>query len=498
MVQILLGNIPRFHAERKLEGTLALSYPDGALTWRELESAANRRARWLQTLGVGEGDWVTVAAPNSCFLFQTTFALWKLGAIVNVVSPRLPAHELRAILELAKPRLVIAAEVSGVEAAPINADVSAFDDTPVEAAPAPCWKAMTSGGSTGRPKLIVDHMPAVYDTERLQYLQRPEWPVLTPGPLYHNAPFTTSHLALFVGAPVIGMDRFDAEEALRLIEAHDVGWTCMVPTMMHRIWSLPPEVRARYDLSSLRVVMHVASAIAPWLKRAWIDWLGPERIFEIYGGTEGQGQTHIAGAEWLERPGSVGCIQGQSALKILREDGSECAVGEIGEIYLRPPDPEAPPYHYVGAEPRRLDGGWDSLGDMGYVDEDGYLFLADRRTDLILRGGANIYPAEVEAAIDGHPAIASSIVLGLPDEALGQRVHAIVQPVRPGTLDLAELMAYLASRLARYKVPESYELADAPLRDDAGKARRTALRQERIDWLTAGREFRLRPQMSSA
>lgn len=496
MSKIPMGDLLRHHAERLPPDALAVAYPDGSATWWELERLANQRARRLRELGVRAGDMVTVAVPNSRRFFEITFALWKLGATPNVISYRLPRRELQAIVDLARPRLVIAAEAQPVDGFPVTPmDVDVSDCSP-EALPAVVgdhWRALTSGGSTGRPKLIVDHTAAAYDPDNAQFLQQPGWRALSPGPLYHSSPFATSHLALFIGCSVIGMSRFDPEEALALIERHRINWTCMVPTMMHRIWSLPPTVRERYDISSLQVVVHVASKIAPWLKRAWIDWLGAEKIYEVYGGTENQGLTWITGPEWLERPGSVGRIQGQAKLKVVRPDGTECEPGEIGEVFLRPADPEAPPYHYVGAEARRLDGGWETLGDIGWVDAEGYLFLADRRTDLILRGGANIYPAEVEAALDAHPAVASSIVLGLPDEDLGHRVHAIVEPRAGAEFELTGLHAFLEARLVRYKLPETYEIATGPLRDDAGKARRTALRDERIGWLEDGREFRLSP-----
>jgi bile acid-coenzyme A ligase len=367
------------------------------------------------------------------------------------------------------------------------------DEAPVACEVATYWKAMCSGGSTGRPKIIVDHMPGEYDPDGPglhTLLQIPnDGVLLNAGPLYHNGPFLFSSLALFAGATVVGMNRFDAEEALRLIEKHKVQWVSLVPTMMHRIWSLPQAVRERYDLSSLRTVLHMAAPCPAWLKRAWIDWLGGEKIWEIYAGTEGGGSTFIRGDEWLQRPGSVGRAAGGAEVRAVREDGSACPPGEIGELFFRPAGGK--PSHYIGAEEKVREDGWFSIGDLGHIDADGYVFLADRRTDLIIRGGANIFPAEVEAALEEHPSIVSAIVVGLPCEEMGRRVHAILELEPGATVDVGEVHAFLSARLTKYKLPESYEISAAPLRDEAGKARRSALADERSRWLAEGRAFKL-------
>lgn len=298
-------------------------------------------------------------------------------------------------------------------------------------------------------------------------------------------------MALFGGSRLVGMDRFDAESMLCLIERHHVTWVNLVPAMMHRIWALPRRIRERYDVSSLETVWHMAAPCPVWLKRAWIDWLGAEKIWELYGGTETFGATVIRGDEWLNRPGSVGKSIG-GRIRIADEAGQDCKVDEIGEIFFEPPSAKATPTEYIGAQPRMDVSGWYSFGDLGRLDHDGYLFLADRRTDLILRGGANIYPAEIEAALDAYPDVASSLVIGLSSEDLGQRVHALIEPRAGSNINLQALQIFLAERLAKYKLPESYELVDHPLRDDAGKARRTAIRAERERWLVEGRSFATR------
>jgi bile acid-coenzyme A ligase len=236
-------------------------------------------------------------------------------------------------------------------------------------------------------------------------------------------------------------------------------------------------VRLGYDLSSLRVLWHLAEPCPAWLKEAWIDWLGADVIWELYAGTEAQAVTIITGTEWLEHRGSVGRVT-RGSMKVCGEDGNELPVGEKGEVWMRA-DRDTPTYRYIGAEPKTIDGGWESLGDIGWFDEDGYLYLGDRVSDMILSGGANIYPAEVEAALNEHPLVESCAVIGLPNDDRGNDVHAIVQATESDATQEA-LLSFLGERLAGYKLPRTFEYVDSPLRNDAGKVRRSALRAERI------------------
>jgi bile acid-coenzyme A ligase len=286
--------------------------------------------------------------------------------------------------------------------------------------------------------------------------------------------------ALLAGNHVVLMGKFDAERTLQLIDRFRPDSMYLVPTMMARISKLPAEVRERCDVSSLKVVWHLAAPCPPWLKEEWINWLGAETIWELYGGTEAQAATIITGVEWMAHKGSVGKVN-VNQFKVLRPDGSEAEAGEVGEVFMRPSDDEnLRTYRYIGAEARRIEGGWESLGDMGSLDADGYLYLSDRQTDMILAGGANIYPAEIEAALDEHPRVRSCAVIGLPDDDLGNLVHAIVQTDDGTPIDLDELRAHLAERLVRYKIPRTFEFTNDALRDDAGKLRRSALRAERL------------------
>ena len=496
---IPMADVPRWYAERKPANTIAVRHGAEALTWDQLERAANRRARAFAAKGVKPGDFVAIGLPNGNAFFETSFAVWKCGATPTSLSWRLPRGEAAAVLDILKPSLVVGGEAdwNAPNSLPPGFIPEGFSDEPLTAPVARYWKAMTSGGSTGRPKVILDHQPAVTDTAAEPPLGIPkEASLLNPGPLYHNAPFIVSHFALFAGGCLTGMVKFDAEETLRLIEAQRIEWVNFVPTMMHRIWSLPESVRNAYDLSSLRIVFHMAAPMPPWLKEKWIEWLGPERIYELYGGTERQGRTVISGVEWLQHHGSVGRIDEACRLRIIGPDGNDVAPGESGEIYFLPTDGAGCTYHYLGAEPKRRADGWESLGDIGRLDADGYLYLGDRLADMVLRGGANIYPAEVEAALMAHPDVRSCIVVGLPDSELGQRVHAIVEfgNDRDARMIVDGMGDFLADRLSRYKHPESYEAVGVMLRDDSGKVRRTLLRDERAAWLKEGRDFRIIPQ----
>ena len=438
-----------------------------ALTRRQLDEQTNGLARTYAALGVRAGDLVTIALPNGVGFVEACVATWKLGATPQPVSAKLPPPELAAILELAAPRLVVTQELApDVDSSPLADVVSAE------------WKAPTSGGSTGRPKLIVATTPGVFDPDvpAVPYLH-PAGVQLVPGPLYHNGPFIYAFRGLFCGHSLIVRERFDPLDWLTCVQAHRITWTMAVPTMLHRIWRLEPEVRGAYDLSSLQVLLHLGAPCPVELKRAWIGWLGPDRIWELYAGTEANGITVIDGNAWLTHPGSVGRPALGSAVRVLDDRGHDVPTGEVGEVYLMPVGGPGSTYRYVGATARSVDG-WESLGDLGRLDADGYLYLADRTADCIVSGGANVYPAEVEAALESHPAVRSCAVIGLPDDDLGQRVHALVdatQPVGPEAL-----IAHVAARLARYKVPRTVELVDGPLRDDAGKLRRSQLRAERL------------------
>lgn len=468
---------------------LATAVPDApcislgscTLSRQVFDQNANRIASALAARGLAVGDLLTIALPNSIAFFEVAAACWKIGATPQPVSWRFPQLELDAIARLAETPFVVgeAGLNCSYPVVPPQLLLQEGANAPdIEERVAPSWKAATSGGSTGRPKLILSSQPGIF-TDNFGAVWRLEADdvALMPAPLSHNGPFMTGSYCLLRGGHLVLMERFDAEEVLREIERRRATWVYLVPTMMSRIQRLPDARRTAYDLSTLRSVWHLAAPCPPWLKRAWIEWLGPDVIWEIYGATEALASTIISGSEYLAKPGSVGRVF-MGEMKVVGPQGEDLSPGAVGEIYMRRGAAEPAPYRYRGAESKRIAQGWETVGDLGMIDADGYVFLSDRRTDMILVGGSNVYPAEVEAALEEHPAVQSCAVVGLPDADLGQYVHAIVEPRLAVKVD--ELLAHLGQRLVSYKLPRSIEFVTQSLRDEAGKVRRTQLRDERL------------------
>ena len=488
---------------------IALVCGDRSLSRGELDARANRMARAFEANGVSPGDVVSLLLPNGVELVIAMLASWKLGAVPNPLAPGLPPLERAAILERAAPGLIVGADALGDDGqgeGPVPTLPAGYRPDPTLSADplperiAPHERALASGGSTGLPKLIIPQAKAVYDTEATAAFSRVRRVALVPGPLYHAAPFSACFQPLFAGCTVVLMERFDARLFLELIERHRVDRVTVVPTMMLRIMRLPPADRLAHDVSSLECVMSGGAPLPEWLMEAWIDWLGPDVMNEVFGPSERIGGTAIGGREWLEHRGSVGRPVGGARIKIADDLGRELPPGEMGEIWMMPRGGPGSTYRYRGAESRLDPEGWESVGDMGYLDAEGYLYLGDRKTDMILSGGQNIYPAEVEAALESHPRIQSSAVIGLPDDDLGQRVHAIVEisadisadtaadvgaenagnEATNAPLSLEAIREWLGERLVGYKHPRSLECVSHPLRDEAGKIRRVRLREERL------------------
>ncbi|HEX5405053.1 MAG TPA: AMP-binding protein [Pseudonocardiaceae bacterium] len=469
-----LAEIPALFAAAQPD-QVAVRCADVELTWAQLHLASNRVAHGLLARGVTPGRLVSLLLPNSVDMIVAVFACYKAGATPQPLSARLTDTERDEILALADPAVVITEEHSVAQLA----DEGGTDaDLPTVIAPS--WKAPTSGGSTGRPKVILAGSPAV-----IRQAGADRWGIesgermLITAPLHHNAPFGTALYCLFTGGTVTLMTRFDPELTLALTEQHSITWLYVVPTMMRRIHALPDDTKAGYDLSSLRSAWHVAAPCPPWLKRAWIDWLGAERIWELYAGTEAEAGCTINGVEWLAHPGSVGrTVWGE--IKIVDADGVDVTEPRVaGEVYMRVAPGSPPAYRYIGATAKELHG-WSSLGDMGEFDEDGYLYLHDRLTDMILVGGVNVFPAEVENALMAHPAVLSGAVIGLPDGDLGNRVHAIVETPAGSDVSADEVAEFVVARLSPHKRPKTIEIVHIPLRDETGKMRRSALRAARM------------------
>jgi fatty-acyl-CoA synthase len=301
---------------------------------------------------------------------------------------------------------------------------------------------------------------------------------LSPAPLYHASPMVYSQSVQRLGTTVVVMERFDPEECLQLIERHRVTHAQFVPTMFVRMLRLPEDVRSRYDLSSLQVVIHAAAPCPIPVKRQMIDWFGPI-IQEFYAGTEDIGSTFISSEEWLAHPGSVG--QPRDECHIVGEDGEELPPGQAGTIYFSGGRPFE--YHNDPAKTASIhnDKGWRTLGDIGYLDEDGYLYLTDRKAHMIISGGVNIYPQEAENVLAGHPAVIDVAVIGVPDVEMGEAVKAVVQLGDPtaASEDLAAaLIAHCRVELASYKCPRSVDFVDELPRDPNGKLYKRRLREQ--------------------
>jgi bile acid-coenzyme A ligase len=461
-----------------------------ALRWRELDRQTNQVARLLKEYGTRPGSMVVVGVWNTLEHFLVTTAAWKLGALALPLRAILPRRERDQIMELAPPSVVFADwdDVDYPVLRPADLDRARdYPDTALDDDPPHPGKAIASGGSTGRSKIIVDRTwhPVIYPERSRRLGARYGQVQLMAAPLYHNSPFLAGYGGLADDHTIVLMERFDAEKAVDLIERYRVNYAYLPPIIMRRIAMLP-DIQER-DLTSIEAIQSSAAPCPPWLKRFWIDLIGPEKVHEVYGSTEGIGATMISGAEWLEHPGSVG-LPISCELRILDETGNDLPPGEVGEIYMRPLAAAGPTFSYIGAPgAKSTPDGFLSIGDLGWRDDDGYLYIADRRLDLVITGGANVYPAEVEAALSDHPGIADVAVIGVPDEEWGRRVHAIVQPADIGSPPpVADLDRICRERLASYKAPKTYEFVAALPRNEAGKIRRSELAAERESGWTGG------------
>jgi long-chain acyl-CoA synthetase len=493
----------------------------GRVTYGELEARSRQVARLLASLGVRVGDHVAIMVANRPEYFEIAWGAQRAGTYWTPVNWHLTADEAAYIVAdcgasvvFASPETAAAAArlpgvrvfvTGGDQAKPASvgspgdpgpasyeAAIAEFSAEPIdpgsdEGAEVEGSTVFYSSGTTGRPKGIkraAEFPPfgtglALDQVMNLVYGFGPDSVYLCPGPLYHAAPLGFSMGTQRNGGTVVLMDRFDPAGCLRAIEAHRVTHVQFVPTHFVRLLRLPEPVRRGFNLGSLSRVIHAAAPCPPEVKRQMIDWLGPV-LWEYYAGSEGNGMTVIDTPDWLSHPGSVGRSL-SAALHIVDERGGERPAGEDGLIYF-----EGTAFEYHN-DPDKTAGsrderGWSTLGDIGHLDADGFLYLSDRRTDLIISGGVNLYPREIEEALIGHPAVADVAVIGLPDPEMGQSVLAVVQPSArsAGSPELAaELIAYCRSRLAAFKCPRSVEFVAELPRTPTGKLLRRQLRAER-------------------
>lgn len=446
---------------------------DEVLTATELDRRSNRLARAYLGLGVRQDDLVAVALPNTAEFVIVCAAIWKAGATPMPMSPGLDSGEQAAIEDLARPALVVGRRPATPSIVWARKGFVPDEDLPDDELPdswASCWKAPTSSGSTGVPKVVRAAAPALADPTRpvAAFLPR-EAVQLVSGPIWHSASFTYAFRGLLSGHALVILPGFDESRVLAAIPEYGVTWMLLSPTMIHRLMRVPADDRDRVDVSSLETVLHMGAPCAPADKRALIQWVGPHRVVEVYAGSESNGLTMIRGDDWLDHPGSVGRPIGGTELKILRRDGSSAAPREIGEVWMRRgPDPT---YSYVGRQSRRTADGWDSLGDAGFLDADGHLTIIDRVADLIVSDGVDIYPAEIERVLEGHPLVRGAVAYGVPDAWLGQIIEAVVD-VAGAAVDEADLRALVGDELDQLRVPRRIRIQHDPVRSDAGKVRR--------------------------
>jgi bile acid-coenzyme A ligase len=454
--------------------------PDGverSFTWTELERRAAQVAGGLAARGVTRGNRVGIQLPNTPELVFATLASWKLGAVPVPVRWDLPDWELGRLREVVDAELHLDPASSGWIAETELDEVQEFPDVV-----SPNLNGICSSGSTGTPKVIVANRPAIYSDlysvpmyELWGPVSRPQT-ILVLAPMYHTNGFATLY-TLHGGDRLVIMQKFDAARILDVIERHRVTTFTATPTMLKRLVD-QPDIDDR-DLSSIEWILQGAAPMPPSLVERWGGLIGYERIVMAYGMTETIGLTALRGDEWLAHRGSVGKGIRSTEIRVLDVDQQPLPAGEIGDIYLRSGMYEGATYLGAGQLTPTGDGFY-TVGDMGWLDDDGYLYLADRRVDLILSGGANVFPAEVETALIDHPAVADVVVIGLRDAEWGQRVHAVVA-LKPDAVapSADEVIAFAKGRLAAYKVPKSVEFVDEIPRSAATKVNRQAMIADR-------------------
>lgn len=486
-------------------GTAAIMSDTGAaLSYAELERRSVRLANLLRARGLVAGDRVAILMENALDWYVAMWGVRRAAMFFVPINWHLKPAEIRYVVDNSDSRAIVTsaglaelaeASCAGLEAVEVRLSsggaAGGFEDLETALAAFPAEPAgvemdggsmLYSSGTTGHPKGILRRLSngvfgAPNELERMlaeTYSIDTDSIYLSPAPMYHASPVGFTGTVLRQGGTIVLMPSFDAEAVLASIERHRITHAQFVPTHFVRLLRLPDEVKARYDLSSLRVVIHAAAPCAPDVKRAMIDWLGPI-IHEYYAGSEGCGLTAISSAEWLAHPGSVGRSRTSPIRIVDLETGRELPAGEIGGIYFEAPGSFS--YHKDEAKSAGAltPEGWGTLGDVGHVDEEGYLYLSDRRSDLILSGGVNIYPQEIENALSTHPAVADVAVIGVPNAEFGQEVKAVVELLPGAAATEAELVAHAREHLAHFKAPKSIDFTEALPRLPNGKLLRRRL-----------------------
>ena len=510
---------PYIHARRTPDKPAYVMAGSGeVVTYRQLDERSNRIAHMFRARGLKAGDHIALQLENSPRFYEICWGAQRSGLVYTPVSSRLTAPEVDYIVGDCGARLFItskALEATAAELRPLLKGVSTrlmldgaiegYDSFEDAVAPFPATPIadeiagqdmLYSSGTTGRPKGVktpllfdkIDEVGPLLDISRARYGIDENTIYLSPAPLYHAAPLRFNMTVMRLGGTSVIMEHFDAEEFLRLVPKYKITHTQVVPTMFVRMLKLPEEVRAQYDMSSLRCVIHAAAPCPIPVKEAMIAWWGPI-IWEYYGGTEGNGLTMANAQEWLAHKGTVGkAVVGK--LKIVGDDGEELPVGESGTVYFA----EGREFAYHNDPKKTAESrhpkGWTTLGDVGYVDSDGFLHLTDRKAFMIISGGVNIYPQEAENTLINHPKVVDVAVFGVPNEDFGEEVKAVVQPrdMREAGPALAEeLMAYCRQHLSPIKCPRTVDFEAELPRHPTGKLYKRLLR----DRYWQGRQSRI-------
>lgn len=494
---------PGSHATQNPDKPAVIMAVSGrTVTYRELDDRSAALAAALRGIGLVEGDVVAMLSDNAAECFEIYWACMRSGLYITPVNRNLTADEVAYIVDDSGARVLIASAAVAELAAKVRSVVPVahayafggkiggfesyaalldFSDARLTDQPRGS-DMMYSSGTTGRPKGVRQAMLPIQVDQPGDpiagllggaFKVGPDDVYLQPAPIYHAAPLKWAGAVHGLGGTVVMMEKFDAEESLSLIEEHGVTVAQFVPTMLVRMLQLPEDVRMRYDVSSLRLAVHAAAPCPAEVKQAMIDWWGPV-IFEYYGSTEQNGITFISSPEWLQKRGSVGKAM-IGVAHICDDEGVELPAGEVGTVYF---EREARPFEYHNDPQKTRDAThpfhdtWTSVGDLGYLDEDGYLFLTDRKAFTIITGGVNVYPAEIEAVLTLHPQLYDVAVIGTPDQEMGQVVTAVVQVKDPGdaTPDVAQqIMDYARERVAHFKVPRRVVFLDEIPRLPTGK-----------------------------
>ena len=502
------GMLIAYHAQQK-PNDIALVTEDKEYTFHQFNGRINQLARALRSYNLGEGDSAALICTNRAEFLEAMFATVRTGIRITPINWHLTAKEMNYIIQnceakaiigdaaLAKKLQEVAEEFPQIKAKLcVGGNIEGFNSYNDAIArqetsniDAPCigGQMLYTSGTTGFPKGVYrkpgaaaragqEHLAKAFD-----FKPGKDFSSIT-GPLYHAAPLAfTCTLPLNMGMGVLIMEQWDSEQFLANVDRHKITHTHLVPIMFHRLLALPEDVKAKYDLSSLRFVIHGAAPCPVHVKQSFMDWVGPI-VWEYYAATEGIG-TMVPPQMWLKKPGTVGNPT-LGALKIVGEDGNEVPTGKIGTVYLKAP--EQGKFQYFKDDGKtdkayRFGGEFFTLGDMGYVDEDGYLFLADRSADLIISGGVNIYPAEVDSVLLNHPAVADVATIGIPNSEWGEEVCSVVMLKNNDQANdemSAQLIAFCLKDLAKFKCPRKIDFVDQLPRYDTGKIIRRQVREK--------------------